>query len=100
MPWKEVTSMEAITRFVMLAQSDRFTVTELWEVTRGQPDGVRLWGLGYTEARCPPDFEAMARLVRSESEGGTYHVLLAAWSARSPTGCLGKYRPDVLKMSL
>lgn len=29
MPWKEVTSMEAITRFVMLAQSDRFTITEL-----------------------------------------------------------------------
>jgi transposase len=31
MPWKEVTSMEAITRFVMLAQSDRFTITELCE---------------------------------------------------------------------
>jgi hypothetical protein len=31
MPWKNVTHMEEITRFVMLAQSDRFTVTELCE---------------------------------------------------------------------
>jgi hypothetical protein len=29
MPWNKVTPMEEITRFVMLAQSDRFTVTEL-----------------------------------------------------------------------
>ena len=31
MPWKEVTPMEEITRFVMQAQSDRFTITELCE---------------------------------------------------------------------
>lgn len=31
MPWKNVTSMEEITRFVLLAQTDRFTVTELCE---------------------------------------------------------------------
>jgi response regulator of citrate/malate metabolism len=31
MPWKPITTMEEITRFVMLAQSDRFTVTELCE---------------------------------------------------------------------
>lgn len=31
MPWNKVTPMEEITRFVMLAQSDRFTVTELCE---------------------------------------------------------------------
>jgi len=31
MPWKKVTSMDAITRFVMQAQSDRFTITELCE---------------------------------------------------------------------
>lgn len=29
MPWKNVTHMEEINRFVILAQSDRFTVTEL-----------------------------------------------------------------------
>jgi hypothetical protein len=29
MPWKTVTTMEEITRFVMLAQSNRFTITEL-----------------------------------------------------------------------
>jgi hypothetical protein len=28
MPWKNVTPMEEIIRFVMLAQSARFTVTE------------------------------------------------------------------------
>ena len=27
MPWKNITPMEEIIRFVMLAQSDRFTVT-------------------------------------------------------------------------
>lgn len=31
MPWKNVTAMEEITRFVLLAQTDRFTVTELCE---------------------------------------------------------------------
>jgi len=31
MPWKNVTHMEEINRFVILAQSDRFTVTELCE---------------------------------------------------------------------
>ncbi len=31
MPWKTVTTMEEITRFIMLAQSDRFTITELCE---------------------------------------------------------------------
>ena len=31
MPWKTVTPMEEIIRFVMLAQSARFTVTELCE---------------------------------------------------------------------
>jgi putative transposase len=31
MPWDKVTPMEEITRFVILAQSDRFTVTELCE---------------------------------------------------------------------
>lgn len=31
MPWTNVTQMEEITRFVMLAQSDRFTITELCE---------------------------------------------------------------------
>jgi transposase InsO family protein len=31
MPWKTITPMEEIVRFVMLAQSDRFTVTELCE---------------------------------------------------------------------
>jgi len=31
MPWKTVTPMEEIIRFVMLAQSDRFTLTELCE---------------------------------------------------------------------
>jgi transposase InsO family protein len=31
MPWKNVTSMEEITRFVLLAQTDRFTVTDLCE---------------------------------------------------------------------
>jgi len=31
MPWKNITPMEEIIRFVMLAQSDRFTVTELCE---------------------------------------------------------------------
>ena len=31
MPWKNVTPMEEIIRFVMLAQSDRFTVTDLCE---------------------------------------------------------------------
>ena len=31
MPWKNVTPMEEIIRFVMLAQSARFTVTELCE---------------------------------------------------------------------
>lgn len=31
MPWKNVTPMEEIIRFVMLAQTDRFTVTDLCE---------------------------------------------------------------------
>ena len=31
MPWNNVTHMEEITRFVILAQTDRFTVTELCE---------------------------------------------------------------------
>jgi len=31
MPWKNITPMEEIIRFVLLAQSDRFTVTELCE---------------------------------------------------------------------
>ena len=31
MPWENVTSMEEITRFVLLAQSDRFTITERCE---------------------------------------------------------------------
>ena len=31
MPWKNITPMEEINRFVVLAQSDRFTVTELCE---------------------------------------------------------------------
>jgi hypothetical protein len=31
MPWKNIAPMEEIIRFVMLAQSDRFTVTELCE---------------------------------------------------------------------
>ena len=31
MPWKNVTHMEEINRFVIMAQSDRFTVTELCE---------------------------------------------------------------------
>jgi len=31
MPWKNITSMEEIIRFVMLAQTDRFTITELCE---------------------------------------------------------------------
>jgi hypothetical protein len=31
MPWKHVTSIEEITRFMMLAQSDRFAITELCE---------------------------------------------------------------------
>jgi len=31
MPWKNVTPMEEIIRFVLLAQSTRFTVTELCE---------------------------------------------------------------------
>jgi transposase len=31
MPWNKVTQMEEVTRFVMLAQSDRFTLTELCE---------------------------------------------------------------------
>lgn len=31
MPWKNVTLMEEINRFVMLAQTDRFTITELCE---------------------------------------------------------------------
>lgn len=31
MPWKNVTQMDEITRFVMLAQSDRYTITELCE---------------------------------------------------------------------
>jgi transposase len=31
MPWKNVTLMEEITRFVMLAQTDRFTITDLCE---------------------------------------------------------------------
>ncbi len=31
MPWKNVTYMEEITRFVMLAQTDRFTITDLCE---------------------------------------------------------------------
>ncbi|MBM3853223.1 MAG: helix-turn-helix domain-containing protein [Verrucomicrobia bacterium] len=29
MPWKNVTLMEEISRFVMLAQTDRFTITDL-----------------------------------------------------------------------
>ena len=31
MPWKHITPMEEIIRFVVLAQSDRFTVTDLCE---------------------------------------------------------------------
>jgi len=31
MPWKNVTHMDEINRFVILAQSDRFTVNELCE---------------------------------------------------------------------
>lgn len=31
MPWNQITTMEEITRFVMLAQSDRYSVTELCE---------------------------------------------------------------------
>jgi hypothetical protein len=31
MPWKTVTPMEEITRFVLLARSDRFTISELCE---------------------------------------------------------------------
>lgn len=31
MPWKSVTSMEEIIRFVTLAQTDRFTITDLCE---------------------------------------------------------------------
>jgi hypothetical protein len=31
MPWENITSMEEIIRFVMLAQTDRFTITELCE---------------------------------------------------------------------
>ena len=31
MPWNQVTQMEEIIRFVMLARSDRFTLTELCE---------------------------------------------------------------------
>ncbi len=31
MPWKNITSMEEIIRFVMLAQTDRFTIKELCE---------------------------------------------------------------------
>ena len=31
MPWENVTPMEEIIRFVMLAQSERFTITELCE---------------------------------------------------------------------
>ena len=31
MPWQEVTYMEEITRFVILAQTDRFTITDLCE---------------------------------------------------------------------
>ncbi len=29
MPWRTVTPMEEIQRFVLLAQTDRFTITEL-----------------------------------------------------------------------
>ncbi len=43
MPWNKVTPMEEITRFVMLAQSDRFTVTELWtRIRRGQVEHLNL----------------------------------------------------------
>ena len=31
MPWKNTTPMEEIIRFVSLAQTDRFTITELCE---------------------------------------------------------------------
>ena len=31
MPWNQVTQMEEIIRFVLLARSDRFTLTELCE---------------------------------------------------------------------
>lgn len=31
MPWNQITHMEEIIRFVLLAQSDRFTVTDLCE---------------------------------------------------------------------
>ncbi|MSU50786.1 MAG: helix-turn-helix domain-containing protein [Opitutus sp.] len=31
MPWKNVTHMDEITRFVMLAETDRFTITDLCE---------------------------------------------------------------------
>lgn len=32
MPWKNITPMEEIIRFVSLAQTDRFTITELCEM--------------------------------------------------------------------
>ncbi len=59
MPWQNVTPMEEIIRFVMLAQTDRFTVTDLCEqfgssrktgykhLERRQK-GVMFWGLGLT----------------------------------------------------
>ena len=31
MPWKTITPMDEITRFVLLAQTDRFTITDLCE---------------------------------------------------------------------
>jgi hypothetical protein len=48
MPWKPVTSMEEITRFVLLAQSGRFTITDLCE----QSGISRKTGYKARTARC------------------------------------------------
>jgi hypothetical protein len=43
MPWKNVTPMEEMIRFVMLAQSGRFSVSELCEqfgISRGVPPSI------------------------------------------------------------
>jgi response regulator of citrate/malate metabolism len=59
MPWKNVTPMEEIIRFASLAQSDRFTLTELCEqfgisrktgykhLERYAAAGIRLIGAGF-----------------------------------------------------
>lgn len=62
MPWTNVTYMEEIKRFVILARSGRFTVTELNQangvmcelstnpISPPEPDGAngvsKIWGLG------------------------------------------------------